>query len=235
MSSIFKFKKFDVLQRDSVLKVGTDSMLLGSLIDPGEYETGLDLGAGSGVLSLMVAQRNKDIHIDAIENHTLTFKECDFNFKSSSFATRLNAIHDDYFEFVFNKKYDLIFSNPPFYMEDESMMKDSNRLAKHGTIEQFRQLGNRACKQLSKKGSLWFVLPHDLYLKLVEINVFKSLYINYICYIHSKERKLNSRVIVSYSFHKKVIIENELVLRNSDNTYTSEYIKLTKDFHYNKL
>jgi len=235
VSSIFKFKKFDVLQRDSVLKVGTDSMLLGSLIDPGKYETGLDLGAGSGVLSLMVAQRNKDIHIDAIENHRLTFKECDFNFKSSSFATRLNAIHDDYFEFVFNKKYDLIFSNPPFYMEDESLMKDSNRLAKHGTFEQFRQLVILVGKQLSKKGNFWLVLPYDLHQKMIQIELFKTLYINNLHIVHSKTNKLNSRVIVSYSFHKKDIVENELVIRNSDNTYTSEYIKLTKDFHYNKL
>lgn len=235
MSSIFKFKQFDVLQRDSVLKVGTDSMLLGSLIDPGEYETGLDLGAGSGVLSLMVAQRNKDIHIDAIENHTLTFTECDFNFKSSSFVTRLKAIHDDYFKYVFNKKYDLIYSNPPFYMEDESLMKASNRLAKHGTLEEFRQLGILVGKRLSRNGSFWLVLPYNLYQKIVQIELFKSLYINKLYIIHSKINKLNSRIIVSYSFHKKEIVENELVIRNSDNTYTSEYIKLTKDFHYNKL
>ena len=210
-------------------------MLLGSLIDSGKYKTGLDLGTGSGVLSLMVAQRNKDIHIDAIENHTLTFKECDFNFKLSSFATRLKAIHDDYFKYVFNRKYDLIFSNPPFYMEDESLMKDSNRLAKHGTIEQFRQLGILVGKQLSKNGSFWLVLPYYLHQKIVQIGLFKSFYINKLYLIHSKKDKLNSRVIVSYSFHKKEIVENELVIRNSDNTYTSEYIKLTKDFHYNKL
>ena len=59
--------------------------------------------------------------------------------------------------------------------------------------------------------------------------------INKLYLIHSKKNKLNSRVIVSYSFHKKEIVENQLVIRNSDNTYTSEYIKLTKDFHYNKL
>ena len=71
--------------------------------------------------------------------------------------------------------------------------------------------------------------------KIVQIELFKILYINKLNIVHSKTNKLNSRVIVSYSFHKKEIVENELVIRNSDNTYTSEYIKLTKDFHYNKL
>ena len=76
---------------------------------------------------------------------------------------------------------------------------------------------------------------HDLHQKIVQIELFKTLYINSLHIVHSKTNKLNSRVIVSYSFHKKDIVENELVIRNSDNTYTSEYIKLTKDFHYNKL
>mgnify|MGYP003346565711 CR=1 FL=1 len=80
-----------------------------------------------------------------------------------------------------------------------------------------------------------FLLPYYLHQKMVQIELFKTLYINKLNIVHSKTNKLNSRVIVSYSFHKKEIVENELVIRNSDNTYTSEYIKLTKDFHYNKL
>ncbi len=115
------------------------------------------------------------------------------------------------------------------------MMKDSNRLAKHGTIEQFRQLGILVSKQLSMKGEFWLVLPYYLHQKMVQIELFKTLNISNLYIIHSKTNKLNSRVIISYSFHKKEIVENELVIRNSDNTYTSEYIKLTKDFHYNKL
>ena len=70
---------------------------------------------------------------------------------------------------------------------------------------------------------------------IFQIELFKTLYINKLNIVHSKTNKLNSRVIVSYSFHKKEIVENELVIRNLDNTYTSEYIKLTKDFHYNEL
>ena len=235
MSSVFKFKEFDVLQKDSVLKVGTDSMLLGAMIDSGHSRSGLDLGAGTGVLSLMVAQKNKDIYIDAIENDIPTYKECDFNFKSSQYSNRLEAISDSYFEYSFEKKYDLIFSNPPFYIEEGVNMKPSNRLSKHGSVMKFKKLASLVVDVLAVQGCFWIVLPYKLYNLLVEMNVFNNLFINELYNIHSKERKLNSRVIVKFSFTKKKRVVKDLVLRKSDNTYTSEYIELTKDFHFNKL
>lgn len=235
MSSIFKFKEFNILQKDSVLKVGTDSMLLGSIIDPGPYKYGLDLGAGTGVLSLMVAQKNKDIYIDAIENDIPTFKECKFNFDESRYSNRLAAIFGNYFEYSFEKKYDLIISNPPFYIEAEVNMKDSNRISKHASLEEFKKLGSLVTRQLDEHGCFWIVLPYHLYNLLIEMDVFKNLYINKIYNIHSKENKLNSRVIIKYSFVNNKMLVKELILRNLDNTYTSEYIELTQDFHYNNL
>jgi len=235
VSSIFKFKEFDVLQKDSVLKVGTDSMLLGAIIDAGHSQSGLDLGAGTGVLSLMVAQKNKDIYIDAIENDIPTYKECNFNFKSSQYSNRLVAISDSYFEYPFEKKYDLIFSNPPFYIEEGVNMKPSNRLSKHGSIIKFKKLASLVVDKLAVQGCFWIVLPYELYNLLVDMNVFNKLFINELYNIHSKESKLNSRVIVKFSFTNKKMVVKDLVLRKSDNTYTSEYIELTKDFHFNKL
>ena len=95
------------------MKVGTDSMLLGAFLDAKSNKKGLDIGSGTGVLSLMVAQKNSQIDIDAIEIDELTSKECRYNFEQSPWNDRLRCCNKDFMDFNSSEKYDLIFSNPP--------------------------------------------------------------------------------------------------------------------------
>ena len=235
MSSVFKFKKFNVLQKDSALKVGTDSMLLGSIINPKEAKHGLDLGAGTGVLSLMVAQINNSICIDAIEKDLDSNKECQVNFNHSPWSDRLMALNGNYFEFPFNKKYDLIFSNPPFYLEQETNTKKANLISKHTSLIEFEKLASLLLNHLSEKGSFWIILPYNLFKYLEELNVFKPLNIRLLYIIHAKKNKRNSRVVIEFSFKLEKTLVKELIVRNDDNSYTDEYVILTKEFHFNKL
>jgi len=108
--SVFRFKYFDVKQEKNPLKVGTDSMLLGAFIEASGHKRALDLGSGTGVLSLMIAQKNPIITIDAIEIHEDGSQECRENFASSPWSERLTVFQGDYFIFPFQSKYDLIFS-----------------------------------------------------------------------------------------------------------------------------
>ena len=235
MSSVFKFKKFNVLQEKSALKVGTDSMLLGSFIDVASAKSGLDLGAGTGVLSLMLAQKSKLLNIDAIEQDALSFDECHLNFQNSPWSNRLVTHLGSYFTFRFEKKYDLIFSNPPFYLEKEANTKTSNVIGKHTSLDEFQKFAFLVKNQLSLTGYFWIIVPYSVYKLINDVGIFNPLKINYLYKIHSKLNKLNSRMVIGFSHLEKEAIVKELVVRNEDNTYSDDYVKLTKDFHYNKL
>ena len=194
MSSIFRFKKFEILQEHSALKVGTDAMLLGALISADQASHGLDLGSGTGVLSLMVAQQNKSILIDAIEEHSESYNECKSNFQNSPWKNRLEVHKGDYFSFSFQRKYDLIFSNPPFYFERESHTKSNNLVSKHTTKEDFDRFASLVISQLSNEGKFWVIVPFNLYKSIVNYNVFKNLYINRLVFIMPKQKIVSSKL-----------------------------------------
>jgi len=235
VSSIFRFKKFDILQEQSALKVGTDAMLLGALINTEHASRGLDLGSGTGVLSLMVAQQNKSILIDAIEEHSESYNECKSNFQNSPWQNRLEVHKGNYFSFSFQRKYDLIFSNPPFYFEKESHTKSNNLASKHTTKDDFDRFASLVIYQLSNEGKFWVIVPFNLYKYIVDYNIFKSLYINNLVFVIPKQNKSISRVVMCFSFLETTVKKTELILRNSEGLYTDSYIDLTKAFHYNNL
>jgi len=235
VSLIFKFKKFDILQENAAMKVGTDGMLLGSIIDSNGAKNGLDLGAGTGVLSLMLAQQNDEIRIDAIEKDLASSKECQFNFMQSIWSDRLTSIQASYFSFSFDKKYDIIFSNPPFYLEEEKNAKNSNQLSKHMSFNDLKKFATLVVKNLSPNGEFWMIAPYS-YIELIHDNkLFKPLEISSLNIIHSKGKKLNSRVVIQFSFTATTQVIHEMTLRNDDNSYSREYINLTRQFHYNNL
>ena len=173
------------------MKVGTDSMLLGSIIDSNGAKNGLDLGAGTGVLSLMLAQQNDEIRIDAIEKDLASSKECQFNFMQSIWSDRLTTIQASYFSFSFDKKYDLIFSNPPFYLEEEKNTKNANQLSKHMSFNDLKTFATLVVKNLSPSGNFWIIAPYSFIKLIRDNNLFKPLEINGLHIIHSKRNKLN--------------------------------------------
>ena len=217
------------------MKVGTDSMLLGSIIESKNAKKGLDLGAGTGVLSLMVAQQNDEILIDSIEKDLPSFEDCRYNFTHSIWSDRLTPIAASYFSFPFDKKYDVIFSNPPFYLEEEKNIKYANQLSKHMSLVEFKMFAALVVNNLSENGKFWIIVPYNLFKLIDDDEIFSPLKINYLKIIHAKIDKLNSRVVIQFSFRQTKKIIHEMVLRNKDNTYTSDYLNLTHQFHYKKL
>ena len=145
------------------------------------------------------------------------------------------ALNGNYFEFPFNKKYDLIFSNPPFYLEQETNTNKANLISKHTSLIEFEKLASLLLNHLSEKGSFWIILPYNLFKSLEELNVFKRLNISLLYIIHAKKNKRNSRVVIEFSFKLEKTLVKELIVRNDDNSYTDEYVILTKEFHFNKL
>lgn len=229
-SSIFAFKYFNVRQEKSALKVGADAMLLGALVDASNARYALDIGAGTGVLSLMLAQQNRELEMDAIEIDADNVTDCQTNFSQSSWSNRLRLFHADVLAFVPADHYDLIVSNPPFY--SNSLPNADPRMArsKHEAYLPLSALISWMAKNIKKDGSCWVIWPFDDLDKLattLEENQF-YLYSKHI--IYSKPNR-PSRVVVQFGLLPKNLKWSELTIRDREGNYTPEYIELTKDFH----
>ncbi|MDO7610050.1 MAG: hypothetical protein MUQ68_04285, partial [Crocinitomicaceae bacterium] len=162
-------------------------------------------------------------------------KECQFNFMQSIWSDRLTTIQASYFSFSFDKKYDLIFSNPPFYLEEEKNTKNANQLSKHMSFNDLKTFATLVVKNLSPSGNFWIIAPYSFIKLIRDNNLFKPLEVNGLHVIHSKRNKLNSRVVIQFSFTATTHAIHEMTLRNDDNSYSREYINLTRQFHYNNL
>lgn len=232
--SVFKFKQFEVNQTNSAMKIGTDAMVFGALIDASNKKNGLDIGTGTGVLSLMVAQRNQTIKIKAIEIDLNAFQEAENNFLASTFHPQLEAIHQDVKAFQTDEKFDLIFSNPPYFQNATKSISDERNLARHTDTLSMEELSLKVSEIISTDGDFWIILPIET---MQEIDFhLKSLhfFLNQVILIYGKENQL-VRKIASYSKSKKDGFQQELIIRKSDNQYTEAYKELTIDYHFNQL
>ncbi len=228
---MFHFKHFSVRQSASAMKVGTDAMILGALIDSSKKKRGLDIGAGTGVLSLMVAQLNPTIQIDAVEIDELAAEECALNFKNSSWLDRLSVFQEDFDNFNKENKYDLIFSNPPYYATT-NLNEDSRKAqARHEDSLPSSVILKKVNSLLSVEGEFWVIIPFSEQDKWISLGASNNLFVKTIYSIKGKSNKEVNRVVLC--FNRSVILheENEMVVRKLDNSYSDEYIELTKEFH----
>ena len=233
--SVFRFQQFDVVQSKNPLKVGTDSMLLGAFIDPSNAVNALDIGAGTGVLTLMVLQNNPTLHVDAVEIHQEAAEECAFNLKQSSWRERATVYSQDFLTFQSEKKYDLIFSNPPFYVDGLKSGIESIDQAKHTTRAFFEQFIVKTTRILNEFGRFYVIIPGNHVDFLCGIALENELQLIEKISIHATEEKLNSRAILVFSKYFESLKQSELTVRSIDGNYTSAYISLTKKYHFNDL
>jgi len=230
----FLFKHFAITQNRSALKVGTDAMLLGSFIQSENEIQGLDIGAGTGVLSLMVAQKNPSIHIDAIELDSESSLDCQENFAHSNWSERLSMISADFLAHEFDKKYDIIFSNPPFYQN--TLVNENKRTAvsKHAVHLPFELLFEKVSKLLTDEGAFWIIFPFDDFEKIGFLAKVTDFFIENQITIESKPAVPN-RMILSFRKVPTTINSKNFIIRNKDNTFSNQYIEMTKEFHGKNL
>jgi tRNA1Val (adenine37-N6)-methyltransferase len=232
--SIFKFKHFEVNQSNSAMKIGTDSMVFGSLIDVEGKSNALDIGTGTGVLSLMTAQRNPSLEITAIEIDAGAFVEAKMNFNNSSFKPQLTAFHVDFLNFSPDSKFDLIFSNPPYFENASKSSSQQKNLARHDDSLPLNVLFEKVAVHLTENGLFWVILPNltfDTYSEFaskIGLHLFKQIE------IFGKENQL-VRKIGAFSKINKSLDHSRLIIRKNDGNYTDEYKELTIDYHFNVL
>lgn len=236
--SVFQFKYFSVNQSRSALKVGTDAMVLGTLISADHKRVGLDIGSGTGVLSLMVAQINPEIRIDAVELELDSYSDCTENFANSPWCNRLNAIALDFLEMQTEKKYDLIFTNPPFFENSQENLEKAKTMARHTKSLPFDLLFEKVTKLLDSNGSFWVILPFSAEKRAIQLANTAGLILIDEFIIEGKPAQA-VRIVFHFQQAKNDksadVNMHTFLIRNADNSYSNQYKKATAAFHNRKV
>ena len=232
--STFQFKKFNINQDRCAMKVGTDGVLLGAWcpIDNNPYSV-LDIGAGTGILSLMLVQRSKAEQIDAIEIDENAYEQCVENFEASPWGDRLFCFHAGLDEFVEEPedKYDLIVSNPPFYTEDIKTENTARDLARFQDAMPFEDLVEAAHLLLSENGIFAVIIPFKEEEKFITLAKDFKLHPFKITRVKGTPTTEIKRSLLAFSKTQKQTLIDELIIETARHQYTEEYIDLTKDFY----
>ncbi|RYJ53512.1 methyltransferase domain-containing protein [Flavobacterium petrolei] len=231
----FKFKQFSVEQDRCAMKIGTDGVLLGAWtpIENNPFSI-LDIGAGTGVIALMLAQRSHAEQIDALEIDEEAYEQSVDNFENSPWSDRLFCFHAGLDEFVEEPEdeYDLIVSNPPFYTEDYKSDNEQRDLARFADAMPFEDLIEAADLLLSENGLFAVIIPYKEEQKFLALAKDYELYPLKITRVKGTPTTEIKRSLLAFSRNENVNFPiDELIIETSRHQYTSEYIELTKDYY----
>ncbi|WP_396210771.1 tRNA1(Val) (adenine(37)-N6)-methyltransferase [Flavobacterium sp.] len=217
------------------MKIGTDSVLLGAWcpIDNNPFSV-LDIGAGTGILSLMLAQRSNAEQIDSLEIDEEAFEQCVENFESSPWSDRLFCFHAGLDEFVDEPEdeYDLIISNPPFYSENYKTDDYQRDLARFQDALPFEELVEAADLLLSENGIFAVIIPFKEEEKFIGLCSQLELFPVKVTRVKGSHTTPIVRSLLAFKrYELSVLTADELVIETSRHQYTDEYIELTKEFY----
>lgn len=234
MKKPFKFKQFIVNQDQCAMKIGTDAVLLGAWTSIENHPFSiLDIGSGTGVLSLMLAQRSNAQIIEAIEIDDNTFEQCVDNFEQSPWNDRLFCYHASLDEFVneIDDTYDLIICNPPFYSETYKTENIQRDLARFQDAMPFDHLLESVGSLLSENGLFAVVIPFSEETQFKDLASKVNLFPKRITHVKGSTSTEIKRSLIEFSYSKTTTKISELIIETSRHQYTNDYIKLTEDFY----
>lgn len=224
----FRFQKFDILQHENVFRVGTDGVLLGALCKVENAQRILEVGTGTGLISLMLAQRNANAEITALDLNEDAVKLAQENFKNALFSERLNVFHQDFKTFESQKEYDFVVCNPPFFEENNSV-KDI--LARQQVELTFRNLIEKASKILSSEGIFSVIIPSESAQEFENLAQDFDLHLVRKINIFGIENGVLKRNVLEFSKKKSALETLDFTIEKSPRKYSDQYLELTKEFH----
>jgi tRNA1Val (adenine37-N6)-methyltransferase len=234
MNKPFQFKQFTVNQDQCAMKIGTDSVLLGAWtsIEANPFSI-LDIGAGTGVLSLMLAQRCHAEVIEAIEIDDNAYEQCVDNFEQSLWNDRLFCYHASLKELAedIEDTFDLIICNPPFYAEDYKTENLQRDLARFQDAMPFEHLLESVVALLSEEGMFSVIIPFTEEDKFIDLASKIQLFPKRITHVKGTPSSEIKRSLIEFSFLQTEREISELIIETARHTYTEDYINLTKDFY----
>ncbi len=214
------------------MKVGTDAVLLGSWVDPGYARRILDIGTGTGVIALMLAQRSSAV-IDAIDIDEHACEQAKDNVQHSRWSERVYIHNVSFQQFSPPKKYDLIVSNPPYFIDSYKASKLDRITARHADLLPYSELLEGVLKLLDRNGRFCMVLPYkegELFRDMAEK---KKLFLTQLMRVRSRADKLtDKRLLMQFELERNSFSEKSLVIEcDKTRTYTEDYKRLTRDYY----
>lgn len=231
--SNFKFKEFSVKQEASAMKIGTDGVLLGAWVNLDQVYTALDVGTGTGLIGLMIAQRS-EADIEAVEIEDAAFEEAVFNFEESPWSDRLFVYHASFQEFAqeMDESYDLIISNPPYFPgSEESTAMSPRQKARQAVSLSFDDLLHGTRELLADDGCFALVLPYLEKDNFIKRAAEFGLYPARTCDVRGRQDGAIVRVMMEFTKQNQETIEESLTIEIQRHQYTEDYTSLVKDFY----
>ena len=234
-NNYFKFKQFTIYQNNCAMKVGTDGVLLGAFARIKGIKTILDIGTGTGLIALMLAQRS-NANITAIEIEKQASNQAKINIEKSIFKKQINIKNISLQRFYKKniEKFDLIVSNPPYFQNSYKSDTNERTIARHTTELTYNELISISAKILNNNGYICIIIPKDEEGNIEKISKINKLFIIEKINIKPTSQKPSKRIIITFSKIKKLLKESEIIIETTGrHNYSKEYINLTKDFYLN--
>lgn len=229
---IFRFKQFAVALDKCAMKVNTDGTLLGAWTDAAGAATILDIGTGTGVLAMMMAQKNQDAIIDAIDIDEAACIQAGENFNACLWHSRLSVKHVSLQDYITDRKYDIIISNPPYFIDDSNGLDQRKNFAKHSITMTYEDLIAGIDRLMANEGRAFIVLPAFNLSILQEIAQKASLFIVQKTDVIAIKGKTPYVTLIRLErAQKKEFSHDTIMIQDADGTFTNQYKTLTKTFY----
>lgn len=229
---MFRFKQFTVCDERSAMKIGTDGVLLGAWADIEGDSRILDVGTGTGLIALMLAQRNASAEIVGVDISHEAIEEARDNFLNSPWAKRLSVTEGDVCSFESNEKFDHIVSNPPYFVDSLHSPDSLRTMARHTSSLKFEDLVTSAVRLLRPGGRLSVILPTECAMQF-RFAAFGRLWLRRQLNVVTKAGDTPRRTLMEFCLSDKPLMPSvaTLTMRHRDSSYTEEYRQLTEDFY----
>jgi tRNA1Val (adenine37-N6)-methyltransferase len=233
MNKGFQFKQFSIAQDHCEMKVGTDGTLLGAWADVSISERILDIGTGTGLIALMVAQRS-NATIVGIEIDEHAARQALENVQNCPWKERIRIVCKSIQEYTEDSLFDTIISNPPYFSKSLACPISRRNIARHTEILPFIDLITNANRLLTTTGQFCVIIPTECQADFIQLCWEQNLYLKRKTLVKTCIHKEPKRVLISFSHNQTVNpIYDDLIIENDDHSYTEQYKILTREFYLN--
>ena len=232
----FHFKQFTVYHDRCAMKVTTNSCVFGAWVAreiqnaAQKIENVLDIGTGTGLLSLLIAQKN-EVEIDAVEIDRNAFEQAEENVSSSPWGSRIQVFNADILQFGFFKKYDCIISNPPFYQNELASAREEKNMAHHSQQLTISAVLDLIKSHLSKEGTFFLLVPAKRRVEIENMFRQKNLHVQQIVFLRQSVNHSPFRLLIMGSNSATLQACSDISICDAQQQYTREFVDLLKDYY----
>lgn len=227
----FHFKQFSIYQNSCGMQVSTDGVMLGAWVNTRQDSRILDIGCGTGLLSLMAAQRFNNARITAIDIAADAVIATRLNVANSPWLDRIDVMHQDLLDQTFNAEVDCIVCNPPYFTNGEAALCPSRATARHAKNYFHNTLADRAQQLLTVAGSASFILPAIEAEMMIEYAQSQGWFLSRCCKVKTTPAKPVSRILFELSRKRPAAVNEETLVIQENGGYSEPFIRLTRDFY----